>query len=115
MVSQPIKQRTFAELEQAHKKKVTRREKFLTEMDAVIPWARLEVLIAPQYPKPKAGKPCQRPLSLATKLRMHCLQQFYGLSDRGAEEVLYDSDAMRCFAGITLRDEAVPEESTTAS
>ena len=112
MVSQSMKQRTFADLEQAHKKKVTRREKFLAEMDAVIPWSRLEALIAPHYPKPKAGKPGRRPLSLATKLRIYCLQQFYGLSDPGAEEALYDSDAMRRFAGITLTDEAVPDEST---
>ena len=41
------------------KKKVTRREQFLADMDAVVPWFRLLALIAPHYPKlgPKGGRP----------------------------------------------------------
>ena len=39
--------RTFAGLAWQHKGKVTRRERFLAEMDAVIPWPRLLDLIAP--------------------------------------------------------------------
>ena len=53
------KQMTLAALAHATKKKVTRREKFLTEMDAVVPWSRLLALIEPHYPKigSKGGRP----------------------------------------------------------
>ena len=45
------KQPAFPGLRDAMKKKVTRREKFLGEMDAVVPWGRLLTLIEPHYPK----------------------------------------------------------------
>ena len=95
------KQPAFPGLRHAMKKKQTRREKFLAEMDAVVPWARLLTLIAPHYPKmgPKGGRP---PMPLETMLRVYFLQQWYELSDPMAEETLYDSDAMRQFAGIEL-------------
>ena len=107
-----MKQTTFASLAYAHKGKRTRRERFLAEMDAVIPWARLVALIEPHYPKPTATRGGRVPLPLQTKLRVYCLQQFYDLSDPGAEEALYDSDAMRRFARIELGDDTVPDEST---
>ena len=93
------------------KKKQTRREKFLAEMDAVVPWARLLTLIAPHYPKvgPKGGRP---PMPLETMLRVYFLQQWYALSDSMAEEMLYDSDSMRQFAGIELGDDRIPDETT---
>ena len=92
-------------------KKQTRREKFLAEMDAVVPWTRLLTLIAPHYPKvgPKGGRP---PMPLETMLRVYFLQQWYALSDPMAEEMLYDSDAMRQFAGIELGDDRIPDETT---
>lgn len=102
-------QRTFAGLAWSAKKKVTRREKFLAEMDAVIPWADLLALIQPHYPKGGKGR---RPLPLATMLRIYFLQQWFDLSDPAAEEALYDSEAMRRFARVELGDEAVPDEST---
>ena len=49
------------------KKKLTRRERFLTEMDAVMPWNRLVALIEPHYPKGETGRP---PKPLATMLGM---------------------------------------------
>ena len=105
------KQPAFPSLRHAMKKKQTRREKFLAEMDAVVPWARLLVLIAPHYPKagPKGGRP---PMPLETMLRIHFLQQWYALSDPMAEEMLYDSDAMCRFAGIELGDDRIPDETT---
>lgn len=90
-----MKQTTFASLAYAHKGKRTRRERFLAEMDAVIPWARLVALIEPHYPKPTGGRGGRVALPPETKLRVYCLQQFHDLSDPGAEEALYDSDAMR--------------------
>jgi len=105
------KQPAFPSLRDAMKKKVTRREKFLSEMDAVVPWGRLLALIAPHYPKggPKGGRP---PMPLETMLRVYFLQCWYALSDPMAEEMLYDSDAMRRFAGIELGDDRIPDETT---
>jgi IS5 family transposase len=104
-----MKQTTFESLAWANKKKFTRRERFLTEMDAVIPWTRLVLLIAPHYPQ--AGNGTQ-PMPLERMLRIYFMQQWFNLSDPGAEEALYDSNSMRGFAGIELADEDVPDEST---
>jgi IS5 family transposase len=80
-------------------------------MEAVVPWTRLLALIEPHYPKagPKGGRP---PMPLETMLRVYFLQQWYALSDPLAEEMLYDSDAMRQFAGIELGDDRIPGETT---
>jgi len=57
------KQPAIPGLRDAMKKKVTRREQFLAEMEAVVPCGRLLALIAPHYPKagPKGGR---RPMPL---------------------------------------------------
>ena len=105
------KQPAFPSLRNAIKKKQTRRELFLSEMEVVVPWGRLLALIAPQYPKagPKGGRP---PMLLETMLRVYFLQNWYALSDPAAEEMLYDSEAMRRFAGIELGDDRIPDETT---
>lgn len=105
------KQPVFPSLRDAMKKKQTRREVFLAQMDAVVPWGRLLALIAPHYPKvgPKGGRP---PMPIDVMLRVYFLQNWYGLSDPMAEETLYDSEAMRCFAGIELGDDRIPDETT---
>ena len=102
-------QPTFASLAWDGKGKVTRRERFLAEMDAVIPWARLTGLIEPHYPK--AGQGTQ-PMPLERMLRIYFLQHWFNLSDPAMEDALYDSEAMRRFAGIELSVDAVPDEST---
>lgn len=105
------KQPVFPSLRDAMKKKQTRREVFLAQMDAVVPWGRLLVLIAPHYPKagPKGGRP---PMPIEVMLRVYFLQNWYCLSDPMAEETLYDSEAMRRFAGIELGDDRIPDETT---
>ena len=105
------KQPAIPGLRDAMKKKVTRREQFLAEVDAVVPWRRLQSLIEPHYPKvgPKGGRP---PMPLVTMLRIYFLQNWYALSDPMAEETLYDSEAMRRFAGIELGDDRIPDETT---
>lgn len=102
-------QRTFAGLAWESKKKVTRRERFLAEMDAVIPWNRFFDRIAPHYPKAGQGRP---PLGLEKMLRIYFLQQWFDLSDPGAEEALYDSEAMRRFVGLDLGEDSIPDETT---
>lgn len=104
-----MKQTTFASLAWDGKKRVTRRERFLGEMDAVIPWARIIGLIEPHYPKGESGRP---PKPLAVMLRIYFMQQWFNLSDPQAEDGLYDSESMRRFAGLELADDALPDETT---
>ena len=102
-------QLSFATLDHRNKKKQTKRERFLGEMDAVVPWATLLDLIEPHYPKAGKGR---RPYPLEVMLRVYFLQQWYQLSDPGAEEALYDIQSMRAFAGLELGRDAIPDETT---
>jgi len=102
-------QLSFAHCEYAGKKKVTRRERFLGEMEKVVPWARLCAVIEPHYPKGKRGRP---PIGIERMLRIYFLQQWYALADEALEDALYDSQALRSFAGIDLSVEAVPDATT---
>jgi IS5 family transposase len=104
-------QRTFAGLAWQDKKKVTKREKFLAEMDQVIPWPALRALIAPHYPT-VARRPGRPAMPLDVMLRVYFLQQWFDLSDPAAEEALYDIESMRRFAGVELGEDAVPDETT---
>ena len=89
--------------------KTTRRATFLSEMDQVVPWPGLCALIEPYYPKPGNGRP---PIGVERMLRIYFPQQWFDLSDPGVEEALYDSLAMRRFAGIDLGREPVPDETS---
>jgi len=100
---------SFAQSEYARKKKTTRRERFLAEMEQVVPWGRLVALIEPHYPKGKRGRP---PVGIERMLRLYFLQQWYGLADEALEDTIYDSQAMRSFAGIDLGLESVPDATT---
>jgi len=104
-----VQQTTFASLAWAGKKKQTKREKFLAEMERVVPWGKLAAVIEPYYPKAANGR---RPMALERMLRIYFLQQWYALSDPGMEEALYDIESVRRFAGIELGEEGVPDEST---
>ena len=103
-------QRSFSDLEYASKKKVTRRDRFLGEIDAVTPWPALVAEIESFYPKGEGrGRP---PIGLARMLRMYVAQQCFGLSDEGIEDAIYDSQAVRAFIGIDLNREAAPDATT---
>ena len=102
-------QATFSQAEFAAKKKTTRREKFLAEMERVVPWARLVAVITPHYPSGRRGRP---PIGIERMLRVYFLQQWYGLADEALEDAIYDSQAMRLFAGIDLSVEGVPDATT---
>lgn len=88
---------------------MTRRERFLSEMDAVIPWSRLVSLIKPHYHRSKTGR---QPHDLERMLRIYFMQQWFNLSDPQAEDAIYDSESMRRFARVELDDDKVPDEST---
>src|SRR5437762_7074188 len=87
----------------------TKRERFLEEMEQVVPWAELEALVEPHYPKGENGRP---PVGLSIMLRMYFLQQWFNLSDPGAEDALYESPVLRRFVGIDLGRAPAPDEST---
>ena len=104
------KQGTFAERGFEQYRKPTRRGEFLAQMNTVVPWERLTALIEPVYPA--AEGPGRPPIGLERMLRIHFLQHWFNLSDPAVEEALYDSQAMREFAGIDLGREPAPDETT---
>jgi len=101
-------QLTFADSEFNQKRRRTRKEIFLSRMDKLIPWKRLESIIEPHYPKAGNGR---RPYPLTTMLRIHCMQQWYSLSDPAMEDALYEIASMRLFAGLSL-DKPIPDHTT---
>jgi len=106
-----MKQRALSMTGYFDKGKRTRRERFLAEMEGAVPWSRLYAVIEPHYPKGSAagGRP---PLPLDRMFRIYCLQQWYNLSDPGAEEALYDSLTMRRFAGVSTDEDVIPDETS---
>ena len=105
-----MRQQTFADVSFEQYRKPTRRERFLDEMTRVVPWADLVAAIEPVYPQ--AEGPGRPPVGVERMLRLHCLQQWFNLSDPAVEEALYGSRAMRQFVGIDLGREPVPDETT---
>jgi len=102
-----MSQLTFSDAEVQIKKKKTRREKFLEEMDQLLPWKMLERPIRKHYPKAIRGR---KPYPLSVMLRIHCMQLFYNLSDPAMEDALYEVESMRRFAGIDI--DTIPDETT---
>ena len=103
-----MSQMSFGDSEYAGKKKRTRREVFLAEMDKVVPWKALLALIEPAYPKAGRGRP---PYALETMLRIHLMQNWFGFSDPAMEEALYEIAPVRQFAHLSLT-RAIPDETT---
>jgi len=87
----------------------TKPERFLEEMEQVVPWAEVQALVEPHYPKGANGRP---PMGLSIMWRVYFLQQWFNLSDPGAEDALYESPVLRHFVGIDLGRTPVPDEST---
>ena len=105
-----MRQGSFSELEYEHKHRLTRRDRFLAEIDAVTPWSALVAEVETHYPKGEGrGRP---PIGCERMLRMYLAQQCFGLSDEGMEDALYDSQAIRRFVGIDLTHERAPDATT---
>ncbi|HRF04740.1 IS5 family transposase [Accumulibacter sp.] len=104
-----MKQISFSQAEFQRKKRRTRREVFLDEMEQIMPWAELFAVVEPRYPKGKRGRP---PVGLERMLRVYFVQQWNGLSDEGVEDAITDSQALRAFVGIDLSREAAPDATT---
>jgi len=105
-----MKQTSFSDAEFASKKRLTRRERFLAEIEAATPWAALVAVLLPYYPKGDGrGRP---PMGLERMLRMYIAQQCFGLSDEGIEDAIYDSQSIRGFVGVDLTHESAPDATT---
>lgn len=104
-------QLSFADLEYARKRRRTKREKFLGEMDRLIPWDAFVERIKPYYYSKRRGRPPRDP---ETMLRMYLLQVWYRLSDDALEDAVYDSYAMRRFMRLDFIRESVPDATTLA-
>ncbi len=104
-----MKQISFAASEYVKKPKQTRKDRFLQEMERVVPWTRLLAVIEPHYPKAGNGR---RPYELATMLRIHFMQQWFGYSDAAMEEALHDVPLLRHFAVLDAGVDTMPDETT---
>ena len=104
-----MKPMTSAPVESESRKRITRREHFLMEMEQLMPWSDLLKVVEPHYPKGERGRP---PIALERMLRMYCVQQWFGLSDEGTEDTVTDSLAVQAFMGIDLRRETAPDATT---
>ena len=103
-----MSQMSFGDAEYAGKRKKTRREVFLAEMELVVPWKSLLNLIEPLYPIAGNGR---HPYPLETMLRVHLMQNWFGLSDPAMEEALYEITPVRTFARLSLT-KPIPDETT---
>lgn len=104
-----MKQRSLASTGFDLVTKRTRKREFLDEMNLVVPWTQLIGLIQPHAPAGKTGRP---PFALATMLRIHFMQQWFGLSDPAMEEALHDVPLYREFAHLDAGISRLPDEST---
>lgn len=100
---------SFSDIEQSAKTRVTKREKFLSDMEAIVPFKRWVSMIEPYYPKGERGRPVK---GIEKMLRMYLLQIWFNLSDEMLEDCIYDSYSMKKFAGIDLLEENVPDAVT---
>ena len=89
--------------------KKTRKREFLEEMERVVPWAALVQIVEPHCPRAKTGRP---PMPVETMLRIHYLQQWFGLSDPAMEEALHDVPLYREFAKLGDAQARLPDETT---
>lgn len=105
-----MKQSSFFDVEFAHKKKQTRRDRFLAEIKAATPWSALVAALLPYYPKGDGrGRP---PVGFERMLRMCIARQCFGLSDEGIEDAIYDSQSIRGLVRIDLTHESAPDATT---
>jgi len=103
------RQLTYSDFEYSNRKRQTKREAFLEQMNAVIPWAALIALIVPFYPSGGRGRPTK---GIETMLRMYLLQDWFNLSGEMTEDSIYDSYAMRSFMNINFLEEQAPDATT---
>jgi IS5 family transposase len=102
-------QPSLTDAEYGLRRRVTRREEFLTMMDQVIPWDEWAGLVRPFYYDGRKGR---KPVRLETMLRMYLLQAWFSLSDEAVEDQVNDSYAFRAFMRLDFSVEQVPDATT---
>ena len=102
-----MQQITFEDATYMNLSRQTRKQRFLEEMDKAVPWQKMMAVIKPYYPKEERGR---RPFPSETMLRVHFMQQWFGLSDSGMEDELCDNVTLRVFAGMLAG--VAPDETT---
>lgn len=105
-------QPSFTDVEYGNRRRTSKREQFLEQMDATIPWQVWVGLIEPHYYADQLGKRGRKAKPIETMLRMYLLQVWFSLSDEGVEDAVYDSYAMRKFMGLDFVVEQVPDATT---
>ena len=105
-------QPSFTDVEYGNRRRVSKREQFLEQMDATIPWLVWVGLIEPHYYADRPGKRGRKAKPVETMLRMYLLQAWFSLSDEGVEDAIYDSYAMRRFMRLDFALEQVPDATT---
>ena len=102
-------QPSFTDAEYSMRRRLTRRQQFLTMMDDVIPWQDWCEVIRPFYYDGRKGR---KPVPLETILRMYLLQVWFNLSDEAVEDQINDSYAMRSFMKLDFTRGQVPDATT---
>ena len=92
--------------------KRTRKCVFLDEMNLVVPWPQLVGLIEPFASKATTAKGGRPSFPVETMLRIHFLQQWFGLSDPAMEEALHDVSLYCEFARLDPGAMRLPDETT---
>lgn len=105
-------QPSFTDVEYSNRRRISRREQFLEQMNATIPWRVWVGLVEPHYYADRPGKRGRKAKPIETMLRMYLLQVWFNLSDEGVEDAIYDSYAMRRFMGLDFAVEQVPDATT---
>jgi len=104
-----MSQLSFSDEEYSGRKRITKREEFLKTMNEIIPCTKWVEKIRPFYPSGKRSRPVR---GIELMLRMYLLQIWFGLSDEGTEDTIYDNYAMRSFLGLNFMMEQVPDATT---
>src|ERR1700755_2294391 len=86
-----------------------REREFLDERGRVVPWKALVQIVEPFWPKSKTGRP---PFAIETMLRIHYMQQWFGLSDPAMEEAMHDVPLYLEFAQLSSGASRIPDETT---
>lgn len=89
--------------------KRTRADRFLDEMNLVVPWEELAAVVSPHYRTAQTGRPLTE---VELLLRLHCLQLWYNLSDPGLEDAVHDRLSFQRFLGLDPLNQKVPDETT---
>jgi transposase, IS5 family len=89
--------------------KLTRADRFLDEMNRVVPWAELVAVVAPYWGRATTGR---KPTDVELLLRLHCLQLWYNLSDPALEDAVHDRLSFQRFLRLDPLTQTVPDETT---